>query len=132
MKNIEAALARDMVRRTVVVGPAVVIVAWALRGADGAVAAAIGVAVVVANFLAMGAILSLAARISLTAYHAAALFGFLVRLVTITLTMLAVAHLFDIDRVSFGVAAVATYMVLLTLEAIAVARAGDKEMEWTS
>jgi hypothetical protein len=46
--------------------------------------------------------------------------------------MLAVAHLFDIDRVSFGVAAVATYMVLLTLEAIAVARAGDKEMEWTS
>ena len=130
--DVEAILARHMVKRVAVVGPLVIGGAWAIRGVDGAIAAAIGVAVVVANFLASGLILSLAARLSLGAYHAAALFGFVLRLAAITVTMLLVARLFDIDRRAFGVAVVVSYLVLLTLEAAAVARGDERELEWTS
>jgi len=130
--DVEATLARHIVRRAVVVGPLVILGGWALRGTDGAVAAAIGVAIVVGNFLLSGAVLSAAARISLTLYHAAALVGFLLRLVLITVVMLVVARLFDIDRIAFGVATVVSYLVLLTLEAAAVARGGERELEWTS
>jgi hypothetical protein len=128
--DVEATLARHLVRRAVIVGPVVVAIAWALRGPDGAVAAGVGVAIVVGNFLLSGVVLSAAARISLSLYHAAALFGFLLRLVLITVVMLMVARVFDIDRMAFGLAAVASYLVLLTLEAAAVARGGEKELEW--
>lgn len=132
LPDIEAILARHTVRRALVIGPLAVGLAWLLRGADGAVAAAIGVVVIVANLLASGVILSMAARVSLGAYHAAALFGFALRLFTITVSMLLVARLFEIDRISFGVAAVATYLVLLIFEAIAVARGDERQLEWTS
>ena len=132
MTDIEATLAKHTVKRVIVVGPLVVAVMWAFRGNDGAAAAAIGIAVVVANFLASGALLSLAARISLNLYHAAALFGFLLRLVAIAVTMLLVARLFEIDRIAFGIAAVVSYLVLLTLEAAAVARGDERELEWTT
>jgi len=39
--------------------------------------------------------------------------------------MLVIANMFEIDRIAFGVAAVVSYLVLLTLEAAAVA-AGEK------
>jgi len=130
--DVEAILAFHTVKRGLVIGPIAVAIAWMAGGSDSAVAAAIGVVVVVLNLLASGAILSLAARISLAAYHAAALFGFILRLLAITMSMLLVARLFEIDRVAFGVAAVVTYLVLLTLEAIAVARGDERELEWTS
>jgi hypothetical protein len=130
-------MARRIALRAVVIGPVAVVLGGLFRGSDGAIAAAIGVGIVVGNFLLSGVILSAAARISLSFYHAAALFGFLLRLATISLTMLVVARLFEIDRPAFGVAAVASYLVLLTLEAAAVARRDaafekEKEMEWTS
>ena len=130
--NVEAIIARHTVKRAIVIGPLLVGVMWAIRGIDGAAAAAIGVAVVVANFLASGALLSLAARISLNLYHAAALFGFLLRLGAIALTMLVVARMFDIDRHAFGITAVVSYLGLITLEAVAVARGNERELEWTS
>ena len=130
--DVEATLARHIVGRSAIVGPLVILGGWALRGVDGAIAAAIGVTIVVANFLVSGIMLSAAARISLTLYHAAALVGFLLRLVLITVVMLLVAKLFDIDRMAFGVAVVVSYLVLLTLEAAAVARGGERELEWTS
>jgi hypothetical protein len=130
--DVEAILALHTVRRGLVIGPLAVAAAWGLRGASGAIGAAIGVAVIVLNLLASGALLSVAARISLSAYHAAALFGFVLRLLTITVSMLLVARFFEIDRIAFGVAAIATYLVLLTLEAVAIARGNEKELEWTS
>ena len=130
--DVEAILAFHTVKRGLVIGPLAVAVAWGVRGTNGAIGAAIGVVVIVLNLLASGALLSVAARISLAAYHAAALFGFVLRLLTITVSMLLVARLFEIDRIAFGVAAIATYLVLLTLEAIAIARGSEKELEWTS
>ncbi|MCH7583602.1 MAG: hypothetical protein IH941_00400 [Acidobacteria bacterium] len=132
LPDIEAILALHTVKRALVIGPLAVAIAWLVGGTNSAIGAAIGVVVIVLNLLASGAVLSMAARISLAAYHAAALFGFVLRLLTITVSMLLIARLFEIDRIAFGVTAVVTYLVLLILEAMAVARGDERELEWTS
>lgn len=129
---VETVLARHTVRRGLYVVPLLVAVFGVARGAAGAVAAAVGGAVVIADVLLAGAMLSLAMRISLAAYHAAALLGFVVRLGLLTGTMVLVLRLFDLDELAFGAAAVITYMVLLSLEAVAVARGRERELDWTA
>ena len=132
--DIEAHLARETVRRVVFVGPPLVILFTLLRGVDGTVGSLIGLAVVVGNFLLYGLVLSRAARVSLTAYHAAALFGFFLRLGLITATLFAVVQLVEIDRIATGVTVVVAYLGLLTWEALALTKASTKgrerEMEW--
>ena len=128
---VEAVIARKMVLRSWWLAPIIVAVAWALRGPAGAVAAAVGVAIVVVNFLAAGELLSRAARVSLKVYHAAALLGFFVRLGFITLSMFVVASVVDIDRPAMGVAAVVAYMALLSLEAWALMNGERRELEWS-
>ena len=128
--DVEATLARHTVRRAVFVGPPLVAVFGVFRGLDGAVWSAAGVAIVIAYFLAFGAMLSVAARISLGLYHAAALFGFFLRLALVAGTMFAVAALFEVDRIALGVTAVVSYLVLLSWEAVAVSRGEEKELEW--
>lgn len=130
--DIELSLARDIVKRALVVGPIAVGIAWVIRGPDGALAAALGVAIVVGNFLLSGWILSRALKISLSVYHAAALFGFLLRLALIAAAMFAAAALFEVDRYAMGIAAVGSYLVLLTLEAVAMTKNTEKEPEWTN
>jgi len=132
MADIEVALARDIVKRALLVGPVGVGVAWAIRGPGGALAAFLGVAIVVGNFLLSGWLLSTAMKISLGAYHAAALFGFVLRLALIAGAMFAVAALFEVDRYAMGIAAVGSYLVLLTLEAISMTRDTEREAEWTN
>lgn len=127
---VEAIVARQTVRRALLVGPVVVGVAWILRGAGGGVAAALGVGIVVANFLLAGVILSRAATVSLRVYHAAALLGFVVRLGLITASMFLIASLFEVDRPAMGVAAVVAYFALLTWEAWALTRGPERELEW--
>lgn len=129
--DVESVLARHTARRAVVVGPVLVAVFAAVRGAGGAVAAAAGVAIVAGYFLLSGAILSVAARISLAAYHAAALLGFFLRLGLIALTMLVVARVTDIDRFALGITVVVAYLALLGWEAVAVAKGRERELEWT-
>jgi len=128
---VEAVIARKMVLRAWWLGPVIVAVAWALRGFTGAWAAAIGVVIVVVNFLLSGELLSRSARVSLKVYHAAALLGFFVRLGFITLSMFIVASLVEIDRPAMGVAAVVAYMVLLSLEAWALMNGERRELEWS-
>jgi hypothetical protein len=129
---VESVIARHTVRRAVWVAPVVVLAFAVLRGADGAIGALLGVAVVVGNFLLAGAMLSLAIRISLAMYHAAALFGFFLRLGLIVVTMLLIAAVVDVDRLAFGISTIVTYMVLLILESVAVARGRERDLDWTS
>ena len=128
--DIEAHLARDTVRRVVFVGPPLIVVFTLLRGTDGLIGSLIGLAVVVGNFLLYGLVLSRAARVSLSAYHAAALFGFFLRLGLITATLFAVVQLVEIDRVATGVTVVVAYLGLLTWEALAITKGREREMEW--
>ena len=130
--DVEATLARNIARRALIIGPLAVGLAWLIRGPEGALAAAIGVAIVVGNFLLSGWLLSTALKISLGVYHAAALFGFVLRLVLIAGAMFATAAMFEVDRYAMGIAAVGSYLVLLTLEAVAMTRNTEREPEWTN
>jgi hypothetical protein len=121
-RDVEAVMGQDTALRALVVGPVLVTVLGLTRGPGGAAAAAAGVAIVAGNFLLAGALLSLAARHSLAIYHAVAVVGFFVRLGLITLVMLGVAWLWDVDRLAMGIAAVASYLVLIAWEAMVVLR----------
>jgi hypothetical protein len=131
-RDVESVLARHTVRRMVIVGPPLMVLFGLLRGADGAIASIIGLAIVVGYYLLTGAMLSVAARISLGAYHAAALLGFFLRLGLIAVTMLAVAALIDVDRPALGITVVVSYFALLAWETVAVAKGRERELEWTS
>ena len=130
--DVESVMARHTVRRAVVVGPLLVAALWVSRGGSGAVAAAIGIGIVVGYFLLSGAMLSVAARLSLAAYHAAALLGFFLRLGLIAMTMLAVARVTDVDRTALGITVVVAYLSLLGWEAVAVSRGRERELEWSN
>lgn len=127
---IEATVARNTVMRGIYVGPVLVLLFWLLRGWDGAWSSALGIAVVVANFLLAGAILSISARISLQAYHAAALIGFFLRLGLFVGAVYLIASVVDVDRVAFGIAAVIAYFTLLAWEAVVISRNREKEPSW--
>lgn len=128
---VETVIARHTVARAVYVGPVLVLAFGLLSGWEGAWSAALGVAVVVANFLLAGAILSISARISLAVYHAAALFGFFLRLGLMVLTVLLIAQFVPIDRLAFGISAVVAYLVLLAWEAVAVSKGKERNLDWS-
>jgi len=129
--DIEAVLARHIVARSVYVGPPLIALFWVTSGWDGALASAIGLGIVVVNFLVTGWALSIAARHSLAVYHAAALFGFFLRLGLITLAMVVAVSLVELDRLALGLTAVVSYMALLTWEAVAMVNGDKKELEWS-
>ena len=119
---VELQMARSIVSRAVVVGPVMLLAFGLVRGRDGLVAAAIGVAIVTGYYLLTGSMLSWLARVSLGAYHAGALLGFILRLGLIAATMWAVISLFEVDRTALGLAVIATYVGLLLWEAAALGR----------
>jgi hypothetical protein len=127
---IEANLARSTVARGIYVAPVIIALFGLLRGWEGAWSAALGIAVVVANFLLSGWILSISARIGLQAYHAAALIGFFLRLGLFVGAVYLIANVVEVDRVAFGISAVAAYLVLLTLEAMSLNRGTERELSW--
>jgi len=86
---------------------------------------------VVLNFLLAGAILSISARISLQAYHAAALIGFFLRLGLLVGAMYLIVAVVEVDRLAFGIAAVVSYLTLLVLEAVAVSQKREMGLTWT-
>ena len=128
---VESVLARHTARRAIYVGPVLIIAFGLVSGWIGAWSSALGLAVVVGNFLLAGAILSISAKVSLSVYHAAALFGFFLRLGLIILTMLVIVQFVEIDRPAFGITAVVAYLVLLSWEALAVAKGQERNLDWT-
>jgi hypothetical protein len=130
-KDVEAVLSKHTARRAVWVAPVLALVFFLFRGLGGAAASVMGVAIVAGNFVLSGVVMSRSARISLSLYHAAALFGFFLRLGLIMVTMFLIAAVFEIDRLALGVSVVVSYLVLLSWEALSVAKGAEKELEWT-
>lgn len=128
---VESILAKHMVKRAVYVSPVLVIVFGIASGWSGALSSALGSAVIVGNFLLAGAVLSISARISLSVYHAAALFGFFLRLALIGFSIFLITRFVEIDRFAFGITAVVAYMVLLSWEAVAVSKGRERNLDWT-
>ena len=131
-RPIEAIISRHIAKRGLIVAPILALMFGLLQGWSGAIAALVGVAVVVGNFLLGGWIMSRAARVSMNMYHAAALFGFLIRLGLITVTMLAIANVTNLDRVAMGISVVVSYLVLLSWEAVAVMNGAERDLEWSN
>lgn len=117
---VEWKIARSVVRRAVVLGPILIAIAAWIRGIDGLIASAIGILIVVGYYAFTGLMLSGAARISLAAYHASALFGFFIRLGLITVTMVLLTRMFELDKLALGFTVIAAYVGLLTWEAAAM------------
>ena len=128
---VESIVARHIVARAVYLAIPLVALCWLLRGPQGALAGALGLLIVVLNLWLAGKVLSLAMRVSLTMYHAAALVGFFLRMALIAGTMLLVVRFFEIDRLAFGVSAVVSYIVLIVLEAVSMMRDQERKLDWT-
>ena len=131
-RPIEAIIGKNIAKRGVFVAPILALIFGVLQGWGGAVAALVGVAIVLLNFVLGGYIMSKAARVSMTMYHAAALFGFIIRLGLITLTMLIIANVTNLDRMAMGISVVVSYLVLLSWEAVAVANGAERDLEWSN
>ena len=110
----------EMVRRGVWLGPPALVGALAIGAAAGGWdigwSAAIGIAVVLANFVAHGVSLAWAARRSLTALAAVAVGGFVFRLAAIVAVMFALNQLSFFSPLAFGLAVVPATLLLLAFE----------------
>ncbi|MEX2276102.1 MAG: ATP synthase subunit I [Actinomycetota bacterium] len=112
---------REMVRRALMPGgiavPAAAAIGWLLGGPDAGVSAAIGILLVLANFAAHGLSLAWASTVSVTAVHAVALGGFVVRLAVIVGVLFALNTLAWFSPLAFGLALVPATLLLLGYEA---------------
>jgi len=131
-RPIEAIIGKNIAKRSLFVAPVLALIFGLLQGWPGVVAALVGVTIVVANFLLGGYIMASAARVSLNLYHAAALFGFVIRLGLITVSMLIIANVTDLDRMALGMSVIVSYLVLLSWEAVAIVNGAERDLEWSN
>jgi ATP synthase protein I len=112
----EQEIARHMLRLALPVAPAVVVVSGLIWQLDGALSAAFGIAILLANLVASAALMSWAAGVSPTALMAAALGGFLVRMLLVVLALYAVRDQAWVEFVPLGVTVFVTNLALLAWE----------------
>jgi hypothetical protein len=114
---VERRIAFDLARHGLLVAPAIVLVAGLLRGVDGAASAALGLGVLMLNFVAAALSLEWGARRGGNALFAVALGGFLLRMMSILVVMLVADALFGwADVVVLGVTLFVTHLGLLFWE----------------
>jgi hypothetical protein len=122
-----------MVRRAIVPSALAFVVAvavsWALGGPGAAASAAIGVAVVFANFAAHGWSLGRASTVSITAVHVVALVGPVVRIGIVVGLMFALDTLAWFSAVAFGLTVVPVTIGLLVYEARLMMRGVGGELQ---
>ena len=114
--DVERHVAHDMIRRAVPFAPVWVLLAGLGFGLDGATSAAYAIAIVLANFAASALLLARGARISPTMLMAAALGGYLVRLVLIAIAVLAASGQAWFDPLPLGLTIIAAHLGLLFWE----------------
>jgi hypothetical protein len=112
----ERDVARDMVKRGLVVAPFLVAVGWAIWGAGGAASTAYGIAIVCVNFLLSAALITVTARISLGLMMGAVLFGYVGRLALIFLAIWLVKDAAWVSLVPLGLTIIVTHLGLLFWE----------------
>jgi hypothetical protein len=113
---VERELAFDMLRRGIWFAPAIVLVAAAVWGSEGASSAGVAIAIVFVNLLLAAVSLSWAASRSLTLLMAVAFGGFVVRMALVTVVMVLVKDEPWIDLVALGVTVLVTHLGLLFWE----------------
>lgn len=113
---VEWEMATDMVRRSLPFTPAPVVLGALFHGGDGAVSAALGVALVLANLVAAGALMRWGARRSLGALAGVAVGGFALRLAVLVLAVSLVKDLSWVEIVPLGLTVVVAQVGLLWWE----------------
>ncbi|HEX2185560.1 MAG TPA: ATP synthase subunit I [Chloroflexota bacterium] len=113
---VERQVAGDMIRRALPVTPVLILLAGLVWGVDGALSAAYGLAIVLANFALAAALLSWAGRRSMALLMGAALFGYLLRLALVAAAVLAVKDQSWIKLVPLGLTIIVTHLGLLFWE----------------
>lgn len=111
-----AEVARDMVRRGLLVLPPVVGGAWLMAGTDVAISIGYGIVLVLVNFLLSAYLLAGAARISLGLVASVALGGYVMRLALIFMAVWIVRETSWVRMVPLGVTIIATHLGLLVWE----------------
>lgn len=112
----EADIAKDLVRRSVWIAPALIAGSAIGWGFDGAFSAAVGVAIVVGNFLFSAALLTWGARISVGFVLGMAMFGYVIRLGIITVAVLLIKDLAWVELIPLGFTLIITHLGLLLWE----------------
>lgn len=125
---------RELVRRVLPFVPLVAGVAvglgYAAGGADAAWSAAIGIAIVTANFLMFALSIAWAATISPTMIAIVALGGYLVRLIVFTVALVILTKLSWFSPVAFALTLVPATIALLVYEAKALSGRMQADL-WT-
>jgi hypothetical protein len=114
--EVERELAFDMLKRGVWLAPAVLVVATAIWGTEGAASAAVAIALVGANLLLAALALSWAAKRSLNAIMVVSLGGFAVRMGLLVAVLFALRNASWIDLTALGVCVLVTHLGLLFWE----------------
>jgi hypothetical protein len=112
----EGQIATDLVRRVLLVTPAVLLVAGLWRGVDGLISAAIGLVLVSLNFLAAAWIITYTARRSPGAVMGVVLGGYIVRLGILFGIALALDTISWIDITVLLLTVAVVHLALLTWE----------------
>jgi hypothetical protein len=113
---VEREVALDIVKRGLMIAPVILIVSGLIAGWSGVASAAIGLGIVLVNFLAAAAIMSRAAKSGPTAIGAAALGGYVLRLAVILIALVLLRHQPWIDLPILGFVIVGTHLGLLVWE----------------
>jgi hypothetical protein len=112
----EPQIVRDMLKRGSWVAPIMVLLGLFFWGFPGALSVAYGIALVCVNFVLAASLNSWAARISVAALGATAMFGFLIRLGIIFLAVLLVRDAWWVELVPLGLTLIITHLGLLFWE----------------
>jgi hypothetical protein len=113
---VEREVAFDMVRRALPVAPVLLLAAGLGWGSAGAYSAAYALVLVLLNFVLAAALLSWAAKSSLSLLMAAALGGYLLRLALITVAVLAITGQSWFRPIPLSATIVITHLGLLIWE----------------
>ena len=115
--QVERQVALDLAKRGAMIAPAIILVAGLIRGWDGALTAAVGIAIVIVNWLAAAAIMTRAAHSgSPGAMGAAAMASFVVRMAVIVVALLVLHKQPWIDMPVLGFVLVGSVLGLLFWE----------------
>lgn len=112
----EVGVSTDMIKRGLMVAPALIGISAVIWGGDGAWSAMYGITIVLANFALAAGLIASAARISVALMMAATLFGYLIRLGLIFLAVFLVKDAGWISLPALGSTIIVTHLGLLFWE----------------
>lgn len=109
-------VAKDLIRRTALVAPVLIVIGAIFWQSAGAASVAYAIAIVMVNFLLAACLLAWAGRISFAAMGGAAMFGFLLRLGLIFLAVLVVKDAEWVEMLPLGLTLIVAHLGILFWE----------------